>query len=330
MKTIKSPVVWGVIGAGDVCEIKSVPAIYKNKNSIVKSVMRRNLVKAKDYAKRHNITFAFDDAEKIFQDPEIDIVYISTPPSSHAEFAIRSAKAGKAAYVEKPMAKTYQECQLMIEAFEKAKLPLFVAYYRRTLPNFLKVKEIVDSGIIGDIRFVNIEMNKTLVPNNIALPAENWRVDPDIAGGGYFYDLASHQFDFLDFLFGPISQANGFSTNQSGLYKAEDIVTASFRFENGIMGSGLWAFNTGKVSDKDLTTIVGSKGQISYPSFGEGKVILETDLNGKEEFQFELPMHIQSHLIETINSELLGRGTCPSKGKSAARTNWVLESVITK
>lgn len=330
MRMIKSPIVWGVIGAGNVCEVKSVPAIYKNKNSIVKSVMRRNLGKAKDYAQRHHISLAYDDADKIFADPEIDIVYISTPPSSHAELAISAAKAGKAAYVEKPMAKTYQECLLMIEAFEKAKRPLFVAYYRRTLPNFLKVKEIIDTGIIGDIRFVNIEMNKTIVPNNIALPEENWRVDPDIAGGGYFYDLASHQFDFLDFLFGPVSDARGFTQNQSGSYKAEDIVTGSFRFKNNILGNGSWAFNTAQVSDKDLTTIVGSKGQVSYPSFGEAKVRLETDMKGVEEFQFILPQHIQTHLIESINNELLGKGECPSKGPSAARTNRVLELINKK
>ncbi|MCF8380625.1 MAG: Gfo/Idh/MocA family oxidoreductase [Bacteroidales bacterium] len=328
MKTKKVPIVWGVIGAGDVCEVKSVPAIYKNKDSIVKSVMRRDLSKAKDYASRHKIANAYDSADKIFDDPEIDIVYISTPPSTHAEYAFRAAKAGKAAYVEKPMAKTYQECVKMVEAFESANLPLFVAYYRRTLPNFLKVKEIVDAGLIGEIRYVNIEMNKTLQPNNVALPRENWRVNPEVAGGGYFYDLASHQFDFLDFLLGPVAEAKGFSVNQAGMYKAEDMVVASFRFENGVLGSGSWAFNTGKVSDKDLTTIVGSKGQISYPSFGEAKVILETDKNGKEEFQFKLPEHIQANLIQTINDELLGFGKCPSNGISGARTNFVLESIL--
>lgn len=328
MSKKESPITWGVIGAGDVCETKSVPGIYKNKNSIVKSVMRRNLQKAKEYAARHNIPNAFDNAEQIFNDSEIDIVYISTPPSTHAEYAIRAAKAGKAAYVEKPMARTYQECLSMVEAFETAQLPLFVAYYRRTLPNYLKVKEIVDSGIIGDIRYVNIEMNKTLVPDNIALTEENWRVDPEIAGGGYFYDLASHQLDFLDFLFGPIVEATGFSANQSDSYRAEDIVTASFKFENGILGSGNWCFNTGKVSDKDLTTIIGSKGQIEYPSFGEAIVILETDKEGREEFHFELPKHIQSNLIQTINDELLEAGKCPSKGLNGARTNRVLEEIL--
>ncbi len=328
MNKIESPITWGVIGAGDVCEIKSVPGIYKNKDSVVRSVMRRDLKKAKDYAARHNIPNVFDNADQIFNDPKIDIVYISTPPSTHAEYAIRAAKSGKAAYVEKPMARTYQECISMVEAFETAQLPLFVAYYRRTLPNYLRVKEIVDSGIIGDIRFVNIEMNKTLIPDNIALPEENWRVDPDIAGGGYFYDLASHQLDFLDFLFGPISEAKGFSANQSGIYKAEDIVTANFKFENGILGIGNWSFNTGKVSDKDMTTIVGSMGQVKYPGFGEALVILETDKKGIEEFHFELPKHIQSNLIQTINDELLDQGKCPSSGTSGARTNWVLEEIL--
>lgn len=326
--TKSKKITWGVIGAGNVCELKSVPGMYKNENSVVKSVMRRNLAKAKDFAQRHNIQNAYDDADQIFNDPDIDIVYISTPPSTHAELAIRAAKAGKAAYVEKPMARTHKECLTMIEAFEKANLPLFVAYYRRALPNFLKVKEIIDAGLIGDVRMVIIEMNKALKPVDINRKKENWRVDPEIAGGGYFYDLASHQLDFLDFALGPIAKVRGVSSNQSGLYKAEDIVSISFEFESGVIGSGTWSFNSGKSSEKDMTTIIGSKGQIRYISFGDGRVFLTTDENGEEVFHLTLPEHIQSNLIQSINDELRGEGKCPSTGYTGARTNRVLEEAI--
>jgi len=325
MSKNNSTITWAVIGAGDVCEIKSVPAMYKLENSMVKSVMRRNITKAKDFARRHTIQNAYDDADKIFNDPDIDIVYISTPPSSHAELAIRAAKAGKAAYVEKPMARTHKECLAMIGAFEKANRPLFVAYYRRALPNFLKVKEIIDSGLIGDVRMVIIEMNKSLKPADINREKENWRVDPKMAGGGYFYDLASHQLDFLDYALGPIAKVRGVSANQSGLYKAEDIVSLSFQFESGVLGSGTWSFNTGKSSEKDMTSIIGSKGQINYISFGDGRVFLKTDAKGEEVFHQVLPEHIESNLIQIINNELRGIGKCPSTGISGARTNWVLE-----
>lgn len=322
-------ITWGIIGAGDVCERKSAPALYKLPGSRVKSVMRRNIHKAKDFAKRHNIPCFFNDPEAIFTDSEIDIVYISTPPSSHAELAIRSASAGKAAYVEKPMASNYKDCLAMNEAFEKADLPLFIAYYRRTLPNFLKIKELVTSGIIGEIRTVNILMNKEPVPDNVRHLENNWRVNPEIAGGGYFYDLASHQFDFLDFLFGPVISARGIALNQAGLYPAEDVVTGIFHFGNGVVGSGSWCFTAGRSSDIDRTIITGSRGSIEFATFGDPSVRLNTDRNGTEVFQFNLPEHIQQFLVESILDELKGKGKCPSNGISAARTSQVLEWLTT-
>ncbi|MFW5821485.1 MAG: Gfo/Idh/MocA family protein, partial [Bacteroidota bacterium] len=286
-------ITWGIIGAGDVCEKKSAPAMYKLPGSRVKSVMRRNAEKAEDFARRHKIPHAFSDADRIFNDPEIDIVYISTPPSSHPELAIRSAKAGKPAYVEKPMAADYKGCEAMNYAFREAGLPLFVAYYRRTLPNFLKIKELIDSGAIGEVRTITIVMNKEAVPDNVRNLDYNWRVIPEVAGGGYFFDLASHQLDFLDFVFGPVKEAKGITANQGGLYEAEDVVTASFSFESGVVGSGSWCFTAGKSADMDKTIIVGSKGQIEYATFGDPSVHLISDERGKEEFNFSLPEHIQ-------------------------------------
>ena len=278
-------VVWGIIGAGDVCEIKSAPALYKTPFSGVKTVMRRNAEKAEDFAKRHNISNWTTDLNKVLDDKEINAIYIATPPDSHAELTIKAAKAGKAVYVEKPMANSYSECISMIEACQEANVPLFVAYYRRTLPGFLKVKDLIDSGAIGDVRFVNIEMNQRLQPELIANSDSNWRVNPEIAGGGYFNDLASHQLDFLDFVFGPVEVAKGISLNQAGRYKADDIVTASFKFENNIIGTGNWCFSTSSISEKDEIRIVGSKGEISLNSFGSPMIInLKTSNHHRNNF----------------------------------------------
>lgn len=323
-----SEVRWGVIGVGKVCEVKSAPAMALIKNSKLVAVMRRDGEKAKVYAEKHQVSKWYDQADDLINDPEVNAIYIATPPHIHADLTKKAAEAGKPVYVEKPMARTYQECQDMIQNCNIGNVPLFVAYYRRTLPNFLKVKELVESGAIGEVRLVNIQMNQSRDPSTIDNPAINWRIDPAIAGGGYFYDLASHQLDFLDFLFGPIKKAIGFSGNQAGFYPAEDIVAASFQFENGVLGTGSWCFTTGIISNKDMTTVVGSKGQISYPSFGESYVLLETDERGKEKFDFEMPKHIQYFLIESIIKELLGEGKCPSTGVSAARTNRVLETIV--
>ncbi|KAA3630939.1 MAG: gfo/Idh/MocA family oxidoreductase, partial [Bacteroidetes bacterium] len=237
---------WGIIGAGDVCEVKSGPALMQVANSSVRAVMRRNTEKARDFANRHGVAKWYDNAEDLLNDPEINAIYIATPPDTHAEYTLKAAALGKPVYVEKPMARTHQECISMVEACQKENVPLYVAFYRRALPNILKVKELIDRGSIGSVRSVRINLQMTIKPEVVGdiIDLVNWRVDPEIAGGGYFYDLASHQLDAMDFLFGPITEAKGFSDNQSRQYKADDITVGVFRFENGILGEGLWAFNT--------------------------------------------------------------------------------------
>ncbi len=317
---------WGIIGVGDVCEVKSAPAMNLIEGSKLVAVMRRDGQKAQDYAQRHGVPKWYDDADALVNDPNVNAIYIATPPGAHEFLTIKAAASQKPIYVEKPMARTYSECLNMINACKAANVPLFTAYYRRMLPNFLKVKSLLEEGVIGDVRYVNIVINKTLQPNIVAdnRQSDNWRVNPEIAGGGYFFDLASHQLDIMDFLFGPIKDAQGFKHNQAHLYPAEDIVMGSFYFDNGIIGSGNWCFTTSTVSEIDKTTIVGSKGQISFPFFGDNMVTLELEGQEKEVMAFEMPKHIQQPLIQTIVDELLGRGACPSTGVSGARTNRVM------
>ena len=323
-----SKVVWGIIGAGDVCEVKSAPAMYSINNSEVKMVMRRNATKASDFAKRHGILNWTTNLEELLNDSTINAIYIATPPDSHAELTVKCAEAGKAIYVEKPMANTSAECSTMIEACQKADVPLYVAYYRRTLPGFLKVKEIIENGDLGDIRCVNIEMYQACDTNMVAHSDINWRVLPEIAGGGYFNDLASHQLDFLDFLFGPIVETKGVSANQAHLYPADDIVSATFRYDNGVIGTGLWCFTTNTLSEKDNIRIVGSKGELTFNTFGSPMIICkETTLNGKEEFIFNHSQPIQKPLIQLVVDELCGKGIAPSTGTSGARTTFVMEKI---
>ncbi|MDH5382916.1 MAG: Gfo/Idh/MocA family oxidoreductase, partial [Cyclobacteriaceae bacterium] len=247
----------------------------------------------------------------------------------HAHYAIQAMKAGKPTYVEKPMATQYEDCVEMMRVSRETGVPLYVAYYRRALPNFLKIKEYIDQGVIGEIRAIDIRLYQPIDNEMIVKLDENWRVDPALAGGGYFYDLASHQFDLLDFIFGPIAEAKGMVNNQARLYKAEDIVIANFRFESGIMGTGSWCFTAGNQNSIDITTIVGGKGQIQYQTFGT-EVVLAIDGREVEVSNFEMPKHIQQPLINTVVEYILGHGACPSYGASAARTNFIIDSILGK
>ncbi|MFT6896653.1 MAG: putative dehydrogenase, partial [Paraglaciecola sp.] len=260
-------------------------------------------------------------------DPDINAIYIATPPDAHLPMTLKAAAAGKAVYVEKPMARNHGECLAMIAACEQAGVPLYVAYYRRTLPHFMNIKALIENGSIGDVRHLSIRMNQSAKPSLVANMDENWRVDPQISGGGYFHDLASHQLDFLDHALGPIKQAKGITRNQGGLYNAPDMVTASFEFSSGVMGTGSWCFNSAPCAQCDITEIIGSKGRIQYATFGSSEVIVQTQDKGLQRFNVALPQHIQQPLIHTIVDELLGTGHCPSTGRTAARTNWVMEQI---
>jgi len=326
-KIIDQEIRWGILGVGNVCEVKSAPAMQLIPQSKIVAVMRRNAEKAKDYAKRHQISKWYTNAHELIHDPEVNAIYIATPPNAHLELCRLAAEAGKPVYVEKPMARTFSECQEMIRICVKHQVPLYVAYYRRRLPHFLKIKDLIDADTIGKVRTVHINLKQALKPDLVAGSAVNWRIDPEIAGGGYFFDLASHQLDLLDFFFGPIIQATGYSGNQAKAYPTEDIVVGNFAFENGVLGTGNWCFTSGENSTIDQIIIYGSKGKISFETFGKGEFLLEIDGKKPELFKFELPKHIQQPLIATIVGDLLGTAHCPSTGVSGARTNWVMDEL---
>ncbi|WP_346860531.1 Gfo/Idh/MocA family oxidoreductase [uncultured Draconibacterium sp.] len=318
---------WGIIGVGNVTEVKSGPAFYKIAHSKLVAVMRRNADKAEDFAKRHNVPKWYSNASELINDPDINAIYIATPPNSHADYAIEAMKAGKAVYVEKPMAKSYAECMKMLQVAEKTGSSLWVAYYRRTLPAFLKVKELVESGAIGKPLMVNIKLYKQATERN-QLPEEmHWHVFPEISGAGHFFDLASHQLDYLDFVFGEIADVKGNAANIGGLYPAEDTVSGTWKHKSGIIGSGSWCFVVDENSEEDYIQIIGEKGEICLPCFSPGNVKVKT-AEGIRELTFQNPEHISQNLVQQVVDELRGIGKCVSTGKSAARTSWVLDEMV--
>jgi predicted dehydrogenase len=314
---------WGIVGCGNVTEVKSGPGLQKAEGSELVAVMRRHGDLARDYAQRHGVPRWYDDAAALIDDPEVNAVYVATPPSTHKTYALMAAVAGKPVYVEKPMACTYRECEDMIRACEDAGVPLYVAYYRRMLPRFRQVREWVTSGAIGVPRTLTVALYRR--PPEGGYDALPWRVVPAIAGGGLFLDLASHTLDYLDYALGPVEAVGGFADNQAGMYEAEDIVSGAFRFASGAHGIGSWCFAA--YEDRDTVEIVGSAGIVRFSTFEEEPVVLENEA-GVMELQIDNPPHVQQPLIQTVVDALLGRGTCPSTGESAARTSWVMDELL--
>ncbi|WP_310500106.1 Gfo/Idh/MocA family oxidoreductase [Paenibacillus qinlingensis] len=314
---------WGIIGCGDVTEVKSGPALQKAEGSELVAVMRRNGALAEDYAKRHGVAKWYDDAAALVNDPDVNAVYVATPPGFHHEYTLLAAQAGKPVYVEKPMARNHAECQEMIAACEAAGVPLFVAYYRRGLPKFVEIKRLIDSGVIGDVRFVQSSYLQPTRDYQEGL--EPWRIQPELSGGGLFVDLASHALDILDYVLGPIGEVKGFASNQTGKHKVEDIVTTSYAFESGVMGTGVWSFNSYK--HLDLNEIVGSLGKLSFSTFS-GDLRIETADGAVQELTIPNPPHVQQPLIQMIVDDLRGIGQSPSTGRTGARTNRVMDELL--
>ncbi len=325
---ISGNVKWGIIGCGNVTEIKSGPAFQKVDHSELIAVMRRNGEKAADYAKRHKVPKWYDDADKLIHDPDINAIYIATPPSTHAAYAIKSMKAGKPTYVEKPMAMNADECRQMLDVSEETGVPLFVAYYRRALPYFVKLKELMDMHAIGDVKTINLILHLPAKPEELDGSA-GWRVDPSISGGGHFHDLAAHQLDYLEYAFGPIKEVKGLATNQAGLYDAEDAVSAAFQFESGVLGTGSWCFTVPEKQAMDVTEIVGSKGRISFSFFSNTVLHVETDAM-VENFNLPHPEHVSQPLVDLLVKDIRGEGTCPSTGKTGMRSSLLMDLIVGK
>lgn len=321
----KKTINWGILGVGDVCEVKSGPAYQKTEGFTLKAVMRRDGIKAKDFADRHGVPKYYDNADALISDSEIDAIYIATPPDSHLEYALKVAEAGKICCVEKPMAVSFEECMQMEKEFSEKNIPLFVAYYRRSLPRFLQIKKWLDKDGIGKIRHIHWSYCEPPHPIRDLSKKYNWRTDKNIALGGYFDDLASHGLDLFHFLLGEFKEVSGQTTNQQNLYSAYDAVSAAWIHENGITGSGFWNFGTRE--EKDTVEILGEKGSITFSVFKNNPIQLR---NEKESLNVEIehPETIQIHHVELMKKHIKGELQHPSTGKTAMHTAWVMDMIL--
>ena len=321
---------WGFIGCGEVTEKKSGPAFNEVEGSQVVAVMSRSENKARSYAERHHIRKWYTDAQELIDDPDVNAIYIATPPSSHATFAFMAMRAGKPVYIEKPLAASYNDCIRINRISEQTGVPCFVAYYRRYLPYFQKVKEIIENGTIGKV--INVQLRFSVPPRDLDYKNEKelpWRLQPDIAGGGYFYDLAPHQIDLLQNIFGVITRAHGYPANRAHLYKAEDTVSACFFFENGVTGSGSWCFVGHESAKEDRIEVIGDKGSLSFSVFTYEPIVLITS-EGKQSITVPNPSYVQLPIIKHVIEHLQGIGHCECTSISATPVNWVLDRILWK
>lgn len=311
---------WGVIGAGDVVEKKSGMPLLTVPGSRWIGLTRRNQEMARRVAERFQVPRIYENADDLLADNQINAVYIATPPSTHASLAVRALESGKNVYLEKPMAMNSSEAGLIADALAASGKKLVMAHYRRALPAFVRIKELLDTGAVGKVLFARIQL---LQPESVHTEGD-WRLDPLVSGGGLFHDLAPHQLDLCLHWFGPLKTSGGVSYT-SGPGPADDYVAGNVVFESGVHLDGLWCFSVDSAGHSaDDFVIYGSEGLIRFPFFGE-KVILETG-NDVQVFDFPPPLWLQEPMIARTVRYFQDEGPNPCDAADGVETMKIIDS----
>ena len=324
MKNINGTVNWGIIGCGDVCEVKSGPAFNKISNSKLIAVMRRNRDKAKDFAQRHGVTKYYDNAVELVNDSEINAIYIATPPSSHESYLEMALKAGKPVYVEKPVTINSASLERMMEMEKLYDCKVSVAHYRRGLPLFNKIKQLVNEGTIGKVKLILLRTLQPPVSKIITQTDDNWRINPDISGGGLFHDLSPHQLDIMYWIFGAPQQSYVQAANQGKLFNVPDLTMVQLAFANDIYFNGVWDFNVTETATADSCEIIGDKATIRFSFFRISTIELTT-IHGTKTLEMEYPINIQQPHINNVVRFFRGEDVNPCTLQDALVTMRVMD-----
>jgi predicted dehydrogenase len=310
-----APVGWGIIGCGDVVVHKSGPSIALSPGSRIVGVMRRDPEKARTFAAAHGIGLCTDQADEVIDHPAVEIVYVATPPSSHKEYVLRAAAAGRHVLVEKPMGLSAAEDREMIDACARSGVELFISYYRRFHPQIVRMKEIVDGGDIGQPVFARVDYAQPPQPGR----DWGWRLQRDIGGGGLFVDTVSHRIDLLNFFLGWPGGIKDVSTRVSG----DEMTSALIRYPNGCAAVVTGDFATGRASD--VFEIRGTRGALFSPMLDRAPI--ELTRNGTtESLPWERPAATHFGLVGHIESVIRGRSANTCSGWDGLLTDLALDS----
>lgn len=321
MQTLGSNTVeWGILGCGDVTEVKSGPALQKTARSNLCTVMRRDAEKAADYAQRHGVPNWTNDVDTLLADPKINAVYIATPPNSHAEYAVRALHAGKAVLLEKPIALNREECDRIDTALKETGGKLSVAYYRRALPRFEKLKEIVQDGTIGAPRMIEVRQFKQVSDQS----GQSWKTDPLIGGGGSFVDMQSHTLDWLAYVFGMPNHAHGLVKNQAEQHAAEDLVNFLFDF-GSFSALGLCSYAAAK--NEETVTIHGEKGSASMGFFRPSDITVTID-GSAQTIKLPDPAHVHQPFVERVVAYFLDDAPNPCSASHGRMSTELIEKIF--
>lgn len=312
---------WGLIGAGDIAQKRVAPALRDLSNCDFVSVSRSRHELAESFAREFGVRKWFGDWREQIAD-EIDAVYIATPVYLHAEQTIAAANAGKHVLCEKPMALDTKECDEMIAACHTNNVKLGIAYYRRFYPLIVRVREIIESGQIGQVAVVQINAFEYFDP-----PADHprrWLLDREKSGGGPLIDFGCHRIEILTHLFGTVAQSEAMVSNEIFSREVEDTAAVLLRFENGASASV--TVTHAAIEPQDTLDIYGTKGSIHIPILNGSEIAIRSGGSSRIE-KHEPAANVHQPLIEDFTSSVLSGREPQIDGETGREISRLIEYV---
>jgi predicted dehydrogenase len=311
---------WALVGCGDIAEKRVVSAIQTARNSELSACIRRDSARLQEFQLRHRIPKGYVDYMELLSDPEIDSVYVATPVVNHCWQTIQAAEHGKHVLCEKPMAMTVAECHRMVDACRRNEVKLGVSYYRRFYPVVLKIEELLNGGVLGELLLVRTTLVEHTKPGDLRPLA--WRFIPEQAGGGLLMDMASHRLDVLVMLFGLPRSVAAFTNTRILKIPVEDTGSLLMCYSSGLQ---VMTFASHCIQPPlDDFEVFGTKGQLKVGPLNGPELQVTTDhieiLNLPKAENAHLP------LVNDFNRAVLENSTPRISGEEGLKASIILEA----
>lgn len=292
------PFQWGILGAGDIARKHVAAAMQQAPGHRLHAIMRRDRAEAERFARDFGVERAYTDARAFVSDPQLDAVFIATPPSSHAEFTALAAAAGKHVICEKPIATSVADAESMIAVCAQHKVRLMICHYQRFNRRHQQMRRWIESGAIGRVVSARLNFSSYSPP-----AADAWRYDPLVAGGGPVMDLGSHCLDLLTYLCGPIESGVVLKSALAFQTSVEDTATTLLRLASGAHATvtNHWSARLPDDAARSVVEVWGTEGSlVAHPLFSKdhsGTLLLHRD-SGTEDHSLPPQGKIHEDVIE--------------------------------
>jgi predicted dehydrogenase len=300
---------WLVVGIGDITTKRVLPAILAEPRSKLVGIVTRDPRKAAAYR-----VPGWESLETGLTQSEAQAIYVATPVFLHAPQTIACLRAGRHVLCEKPMAMDYAQACSMIQAADEVQRLLGIAYYRRMYPKVNRAKALIEGGAIGRPFFAEATSHDWLRHSD-------WRLKPELAGGGPLYDIASHRIDLMNYLFGKPIRASGHLSTLVHSIDVEDNATVMIDYESG--ARGLVDVRWHSRPARDEFRVRGTDGEIDLTPLNAPALVYP----GGEE-RIPAPDNLHYPCVAEFVSAVLDRAPLRSSGASAVWTDWVTEQVM--